>query len=99
MQRVAKPVALVVLQDSPATLPVVSILASAGLRVELTTDFQEAKRRVAARGRVVVVTEPRLGADNGLPLAAIARESTPPIPVIVVAEVPDEGLRDDAEHL
>lgn len=72
-------------------------LASAGFIVRAADNFREAKSLLITHPPLVLVTEIRLGAFNGLQLALRAGSTTPRIPVVVTSRFHDPVLQRDAE--
>jgi len=79
---------------------VVSALSGAGFTVTATDNYHEAKTLLAAAPPLVLVTEIRLGAYNGLQLALRAAESPARrTAVVVTSAFPDPVLQRDADRV
>jgi DNA-binding NtrC family response regulator len=90
--------ALVVEPSEPDMIRVVSALTGAGFTVSATDNYQDAQKLLATHPPLVLITEVRLGAYNGLQLALRARSTAPGTTVIVVSSVPDIVLLRDADR-
>ena len=91
--------ALVVDRDGPDAVLAVSALTSVGFTVMLADTFEIAKQLLITHPPLVMVTEVRLGAYNGLQLAIRAAGMQPPVSVIVTSETADAVLQRDAERI
>lgn len=78
---------------------IVSTLTSAGLSVTATDNFSDARALLVAQLPLVLVTEIRLGAYNGLHLALRGRSMRPYMTVVVTSGFPDAVLQREAERL
>ena len=90
--------ALVVDPTSDA-VAIVSGLSLVGFGVTLTDRFDTAKRLLHELRPLVLVTEVRLGAFNGLHLALQCGSARRRVAIIVTSSVPDPVLQRDAESL
>jgi DNA-binding response OmpR family regulator len=90
--------ALVVEPNELDLITVVSALTGAGFRVSATDNYLDARNLLASEPPLVLVTEVRLGAYNGLQLALRARTSGPRVTVIVMSAYADSVLQRDAER-
>jgi CheY-like chemotaxis protein len=90
--------ALVVEPNALDMVRVVSALSAAGFTVTATDNYQEARNRLAAAPPLVLVTEIRLGAYNGLQLALRAEGAGRRTAVVVTSAFPDPVLQRDAER-
>jgi len=90
--------ALVVEPNELDLIAIVSALSGAGFRVSATNNYLDAKAVLTTEPPLVLVTEVRLGAYNGLQLALRARTSTPQVTVIVTCGYADNVLQRDAER-
>ena len=90
--------ALVVEPNERDLIATVSALSGAGFRVSATDNYLDAKGVLMTQPPLVLVTEVRLGAYNGLQLALRARTSTPQVAVIVTSGYADTVLQRDAER-
>jgi len=79
---------------------VVSVFAltAAGFRVSATGSYHEAKELLQTHPPLVLVTEVRLGAFNGLQLALRAESMEPRITVVVTSGIEDALLQSEAER-
>ena len=91
--------ALVVEPDEDERAFLVSTLTSAGLAVTTADDFAGARARLESRPPMVLVTEVRLGYQNGLHLAHIARWMRRQMILVVTSRYRDPVLARDAETL
>jgi len=91
--------ALVVEPNELDMVRVVSALSGAGFTVTATDNYHEAKNRLAAAPTLVLVTEIRLGAYNGLQLALRADSAVRRTVVVVTSEFPDPVLQRDADRV
>jgi DNA-binding NtrC family response regulator len=73
-------------------------LIGAGFRVSATGSYHEAKAWLVTHPPLVLVTEVRLGAFNGLQLALRAESMAPRITVVVTTGFEDPLLRREAEQ-
>ena len=79
---------------------IVSALTGSGFRVSGTDNYSDAKASLSNDPPpLVLVTEIRLGAYNGLQLALRAGSLTPRVTVIVTSGYPDSVLQQDAERV
>src|SRR5438132_4623396 len=69
------------------------ILTAAGYEARTASTFEEGQRILKADAPDLLITEVRLGAFNGLQLIVLSERS---IPAIVITDVDDSGLEDDA---
>ena len=76
----------------------VSALTAAGFTVSASDNYRDAKNLFATHPPLVLITEIRLGAYNGLQLALRARATVPPATVILISSVLDVVLVRDAER-
>ena len=90
--------ALVVEPNELDMIGMVSTLTGAGFRVSATDNYHDAKALLATHPPLVLVTEVRLGAYNGLQLALRAGGAMPRVTVIVTSGYPDSVLQRDAER-
>jgi CheY-like chemotaxis protein len=92
--------ALVVEPNEVDLVRVVSVLAGAGFTVTATDNYQDARNRLAAAPPLVLVTEIRLGAFNGLQLALRAEAAGGRrVSVVVTSAFPDPVLQRDADRV
>jgi CheY-like chemotaxis protein len=91
--------ALIVEPNELDLVRVVSALSGAGFAVTATDNYHEARNRLAAAPPLVLVTEIRLGAYNGLQLALRAEAAGRRTAVVVTSTVPDPVLRRDADRV
>jgi DNA-binding NtrC family response regulator len=78
---------------------IVSALSGSGFRVSATDNYTDAKALLSTHPPLVLVTEVRLGAYNGLQLALRAGSVTPRVTIIVTSGYPDRVLQRDAERV
>ena len=78
---------------------VTTALIAAGFSVRAANDYHEAKALLVASRPLILMTEVRLGAYNGLQLALRARAATPKIPVLVMSAWREPVLQRDAESI
>ena len=90
--------ALVVEPNQLDFITTVSALTEAGFRVSSTDNYPDAKALLTTEPPLVLVTEIRLGAYNGLQLALRAGSSMPRVSVIVTTGYHDSVLQSDAER-
>jgi DNA-binding NtrC family response regulator len=90
--------ALVVEPNELDLIALVSALSGAGFRVSATDNYPDARSLLASDPPLVLVTEVRLGAYNGLQLALRARTAGPRVTVIVMSGYADSVLQRDAER-
>ena len=90
--------ALVVEPNELDLIALVSALTGAGFRVSATHNYVDARNLLASDPPLLLVTEVRLGAYNGLQLALRARTSGPRVTVIVMSGYADSVLQRDAER-
>jgi DNA-binding NtrC family response regulator len=76
-----------------------SALASVGLSVTTTNNYEDAHAVLLARPPLVLVTTIRLGAYNGLHLALRGHAENPRMVLVVTSSVPDAVLQRDAEEI
>ena len=88
---------LVVDPDPADRIFVITALTAAGFSVRAADNYHEAKALLVATRPLILLTEVRLGAFNGLQLALRARAGTPKIPVVVLSAWHDKVLQRDAE--
>jgi ActR/RegA family two-component response regulator len=91
--------ALIVEPDVVHRVFLVSTLTSVGLDVTATDSFSRARALLVADPPAVLVTEIRLGSDNGLHLALLGRLRRPHMTVVVTSRFYDRFLRRNAEAL
>jgi CheY-like chemotaxis protein len=91
--------ALVVEPNELEMVRLVSALSGAGFSVTATDNYHEARNRLAAAPPLVLVTEIRLGAYNGLQLALRAESSGRRTTVVVTSAFPDPVLLRDADRV
>jgi FixJ family two-component response regulator len=90
--------ALVVEPNELDMISIVTALARAGFTVSATDNYPDAKALLATHPPLVLVTEIRLGAYNGLQLALRAQSAGSRVPVVVVSGFADPVLQRDAER-
>jgi DNA-binding response OmpR family regulator len=90
--------ALVVEPNQLDFIATVSALTEAGFRVSGTDNYLDAKALLTTEPPLILVTEIRLGAYNGLQLALRVRSSIPRVSVIVTTGYSDDVLQRDAEQ-
>src|SRR5690242_13904673 len=90
--------ALVVEPNELDLIALVSALTGAGFRVSATDNYPDARNLLASDPPLLLVTEVRLGAYNGLQLALRARTAGPRVTVIVMSGYADTVLQRDAER-
>jgi DNA-binding response OmpR family regulator len=90
--------ALVVEPSDVDAVFLVSALTTVGFSVTLTDNFADAKSLLNRLTPLVLVTEVRLGAYNGLQLAFQTRSAPRRITVVVTSAVADPVLQRDAER-
>lgn len=90
--------ALIVDPNDLDVVSAVSALTAAGFTVSVTDNYRDAKALLVTHPPLVVVTEVRLGAFNGVQLALHAAYMTPRVTVVVVSGVYDPVLQRDAER-
>lgn len=90
--------ALVVEPNELEMVAIVSALAAAGFAVSATDNYPDAKTLLARHPPLVLVTEIRLGAYNGLQLALRAGSAAPRVTVVVTSGFPDPVLQRDADR-
>jgi DNA-binding NtrC family response regulator len=90
--------ALVVDPNQVDLFATVSALTEVGFKVSASTNYLDAKTLLTTELPLVLVTEIRLGAYNGLQLALRARSSMPRVSVIVTTGYSDSVLQRDAEQ-
>ena len=90
--------ALVVEPNQLDFIATVSALTEAGFRVSGTDNYLDAKALLTTEPPLIVVTEVRLGAYNGLQLALRVRSTMPRVSVIVTTGYSDSVLQRDAEQ-
>lgn len=73
-----------------------ALFESAGFRVVSASSFDEAKRLIETDPPDVLVTELKLGPDNGLHLVLRSRLAHPHISAIVMSHFADAGLAEEA---
>jgi DNA-binding response OmpR family regulator len=76
---------------------VTTALIAAGFGVRTADNYHDARSLLAVSRPLILMTEVRLGAYNGLQLALRARAATPKIPVLVMSGMPEPVLQRDAE--
>jgi DNA-binding NtrC family response regulator len=91
--------ALVVEPNESERVAMISTLTSAGFTVHATDNYRDAVAILAARPPLVIVTEVRLAAFNGLQLAMRATAANPRVTVIVVSSCADTVIQHDAESV
>ena len=91
--------ALVVEPNMLEMVRVVSALSRAGFSVTATDNYHEARNWLAAAPPLVLVTEIRLGAYNGLQLALRAEAAGARTTVVVTSAFPDPVLQRDADRV
>ncbi len=94
--KTARGLAVVVDDDAAVLRLLKDLLLGAGFEVEAYNDFPAAKERLAAGGVVVLVTDVRLGAFNGLQLVVRAKATSPDVVAIVLTGFDDHVLHQDA---
>jgi DNA-binding response OmpR family regulator len=90
---------LVVDPDPADRLFVTTALSAAGFGVRTADNYHDARSLLVVGRPLILMTEVRLGAYNGLQLALRARAATPKIPVLVMSGWPDPVLQRDAESI
>ena len=88
---------LVVDPDPADRLFVTTALIAAGFGIRTADNYHDARSLLAVSRPLLLMTEVRLGAYNGLQLALRARAATPRIPVLVMSGWADPVLQRDAE--
>ena len=91
--------ALVVETNGPDAVMAVSALTSVGFAVTLADSFDIARQLLVTRPPLVLVTEIRLGAYNGLHLAIRGAGMVPPLTVVVTSGTADVVLEREAERI
>jgi DNA-binding NtrC family response regulator len=91
--------ALVVEPNEVDMMGIVSTLTGSGFRASSTDNYHNAKALLSTRPPLLLVTEIRLRAYNGLQLALRAASLTPRVTIIVTSEYPDSVLQRDAERI
>ena len=91
--------ALVVEPNELDMVRMVSALSGAGFTVTATDNYHEAKSRLATAPPLVLVTEIRLGAYNGLQLALRAEAAGYKTACVVTSAFPDPVLQRDADRV
>jgi DNA-binding response OmpR family regulator len=91
--------ALVVETNGPDAVLAVSALTSAGFAVTLADSFEIARQLLVTRPPLVLITEIRLGAYNGLHLAIRGAGMVPPLTVVVTSATADVVLEREAERI
>ena len=91
--------ALVVDPNEVDLIGIVSTLTGSGFTVSAADNYSDAKAFLSSHPPLVLVTEVRLGAFNGLQLALRAGSMTPRVTVIVTSGYPDNVLQRDAERV
>lgn len=91
--------ALLVEPDHVDRVSVHSALADAGVRVTATNNYDDARGLLQSRPPLVLVTNARLGAGNGLELARYAATQRPRIAIVVTSSRPDAVLQAEVERL
>ena len=89
-----------VVDDEPALAESLKL----GLQVhgndgEMSRSFEDARRRLLVETFVVLITDVRLGAFNGLQLSVIARGNNPAMRIVVFSGFDDPVLREEARAL
>jgi DNA-binding NtrC family response regulator len=88
---------VLVVDPSTALIEMVAqLLTSAGLTVVSCRSFEESHAYLEANTPLAIVSGVRLGAFNGLHLAALATQRTPGLKAVVYAGSEDAGLRSEA---
>ena len=90
---------MVVDDDAPLLDALAQWLAAEGDEVVACGSFEAARRMLIERPYDVLITDVRLGANNGLQLAVIARQAHPRMLLIVFSGFDDPVLRREAEKL
>jgi DNA-binding response OmpR family regulator len=91
---------VLLVDDDPAILDtLLSAFELAGLKVDASRTFEEARARLLTERFDVLMTDVRLGAFNGIQLAVIARDRDPHIAIIVFSGFDDPVLRVEAERV
>jgi DNA-binding response OmpR family regulator len=91
------PLTALVVDPTDDAVGTVSALSYAGFTVTLTDNFEMAKRLLARLSPLVLVTEVRLGAYNGIHLALRCSMAPTRTTVIVTSRFPDAIQQRDAE--
>lgn len=91
--------ALLVEPDHVDRVSVHWTLAEAGFRVVATNNYRDAESALESRPPLILVTNVRLGAHNGLQLAIRASVRRPRMAVVVTSSRPDAILQAEAECL
>ena len=90
---------VLVVDDDPALLKLVSAwLTAGGFTVVACDSFEDARRELALHPPDVLLTDLRLGAFNGLQLVILAAEQKPQPLTVVMSAFDDPTLRDEAER-
>jgi CheY-like chemotaxis protein len=76
---------------------IASSLRAVGFDVTVTDNFQEARKLLTTQPPLVLVTEIRLGAFNGLHLAFHSRSLPPRRTIVTMSSHPDPVLQRDSE--
>jgi DNA-binding NtrC family response regulator len=90
--------ALVVEPHEQERMAMVSMLSLAGFAVHATDNYRDAIAILAARPPLVIVTEVRLAAFNGLQIALRATAANPRVAVIATSSCLDPVIQHDAEN-
>jgi DNA-binding response OmpR family regulator len=91
--------ALVVDPDARDMVLLASTLTAGGFSVTVTPSFQDAKTLLMKAPPMLLVTELRLGAYNGLQLALRGRQLQPHMAILVTSSMVDAVLHREAELL
>ena len=93
------PLTALVVDPTEDAVGTVSALSYAGFTVTLTDNFDMAKRLLTRLSPLVLVTEVRLGAYNGIHLALRCSLLPTPVTAIVTSAFPDAILQRDVETI
>lgn len=94
------PKSILIVDDDPAALgALVEILCAEGYQVRWAASFPDAMRLLATESYDLLITEVRLGAYNGLQIAARIGLHHPATSAIVVTRLPDRALAEEARRL
>ena len=91
--------ALVVDPEARDMMLLASTLTAGGFSVTVTPNFQDAKALLMKSPPILLVTELRLGAYNGLQLALRGRQMQPQMAILVTSSLVDAVLHREAELL
>jgi DNA-binding response OmpR family regulator len=93
---------ILIVEDEEASLfGMVEYFATLGFEVDAASDHAEARSRLAGSSYSLLITDVRLGGtrnEDGLDLAIVAAEATPPIAVIVLTAFRSERVNQEASR-